>query len=552
MLRSLCFSAVLFVAGSGLPGCSNDPARTSATADKLGKVEFAVSCDVAVRADFNHAVALLHHMTYTQARSSFQAIAVKDPRCAMAQWGIAMTLFQPLWPTRPSAADLQLGWQSAQKGLALDPPTAREKAYVRAVAAFFQDPEATDYWQRINRWEAVMMTVHESFPEDADASAFYALALLASARPGPTLQQHSQQAIALLLPIHASHPEHPGAMHYIIHANDIPGREHENLDIVRRYEQVAPDNAHAIHMPTHIYTRLGDWDGVIRGNLRAAQVALKDPAGALGEFVSDEFAHAIEYLVYAYLQQGDDTQAAAQIARLLATPNLEPTAKTAFHLASTRARYALERQAWSEAAALVPRDPPVVDWDRYPWPESITWFARGYGAARTGNLAECKRAIARLRELQLRAEKSGETVFARQIQTLGLELTAFNAHAAHDDTNAISLLRQAVDIEGDTPKPAVTPAATLPASELLGDLLLELARPAEALTAYQQSLQRFPRRFNSTLGSVRAKMASADTAGARDSYCELLRLGAAGSRVKSLADVHALMHRAPACAVHKD
>ena len=556
MLRSLYFSGVLIAASSGLAGCSSEPALPSVAADKLGKVDFTVSCDVAVRADFNHAVALLHHMTYAQARTSFEQIAVKDPRCAMAQWGIAMTLFQPLWPTRPSAADLQLGWRSAQKGLALDPPTAREKAYVRAVAAFYQDPEATDYWQRINRWETMSKSVHESFPEDVDASAFYALALLASARPGPSLQQHSQQAIALLLPIHASNPEHPGAMHYIIHANDIPGREHENLDVVRRYEEIAPDNAHAIHMPTHIYTRLGDWDGVIRGNLRAATVALRDPAGTHGEFVSDEFAHAIEYLVYAYLQQGADTQAAAQIARLLAIPNLEPTAKTAFHVASTRARYALERHAWSEAAALVPRDPPVVDWDRFPWPESVTWFARGYGAERSGNLAECKHAIARLHELQLRAEKSGETVFARQIQMLELELAGFNTHAAHDDATAISLLRQAIDIEGATPKPAVTPAATLPASELLGDLLLELSRPAEALTAYEQSLQRFPRRFNSTLGVVRARLATGDAVGAEETYCELLRLGASGSRVKSLDDVPALMrqalHRAPACAVHRD
>jgi tetratricopeptide (TPR) repeat protein len=552
MLR---LSAVLIVASIGLSSCSNDPPRHSAATGQLGKVEFATSCDSAVRVDFNHAVALLHHMTYAQARTSFQAIADRDPRCAMAHWGIAMTLFQPLWPTRPGIADLQLGWQSVQTALALDPPTPREQAYIRAAGAFFEGPSSTDYWQRIDRWEAAMMAVHKGFPDDTEATAFYALALLASARPGPTLQQHSQQAIALLLPIYRQHPDHPGAMHYIIHANDIPGREHENLDVVRRYEEIAPDNAHAIHMPTHIYTRLGDWDGVIRGNLRAAAVALQNPAGAHGEFVSDEFAHAVEYLVYAYLQQGADAQAAAQIARLLATANLEPTAKTAFHLASTRARYALERHAWNEAAALIPREPPVVDWERFPWPESVTWFARGYGAMRSGNLAECEHAIARLRELQSRAEKSGETVFARQIQMLGLELAGWSAHATHDDAAAALLLRQAVDLEGDTPKPAVTPAATLPASELLGDLLLELARPAEALAAYQQSLQRFPRRFNSTLGIVRSAMATGDVAGAQESYCELLRLGASGSRVKSLDDLRILADRAKPCppiGIHRD
>ena len=169
MLRPL--SAVLIVASIALAGCSNNPAQSSPAIDKLGKVEFSISCDAAVRADFNHAVALLHHMTYTQARTPFQAIADKDPHCAMAQWGIAMTLFQPLWPTRPSAADLQLGWRSAQKGLALDPPTGREKAYVRAVAAFFQNPDSTDYWQRIDRWETMMKSVHESFPEDAEVQS---------------------------------------------------------------------------------------------------------------------------------------------------------------------------------------------------------------------------------------------------------------------------------------------------------------------------------------------------------------------------------------------
>src|SRR5512146_1196332 len=443
----------------------------------------------------------------------------------MAQWGIAMTLFQPLWPTRPSAADLQLGWAAVQKARALPPPTAREKAFLDAAAAFFQDPESTDYWQRIQRWETAMAAVHTAFPEDREAAALYALALLASARPGPSAQEHSRQAVALLEPILRDDPNHPGAMHYMIHANDLPGREHNDLDVVQGYERIAPDNPHALHMPTHIYTRLGDWDGVIRGNLRAEAAALKYPAGDHGEDVTDEFPHAIEYLIYAYLQQAQDRKAAAQIKRLFATPHLEPTVKTAFHLASTRARYALERHAWAEAAALVPRSPAIVDWDRAPWPEGITWFARGYGAVRRGNVAEATRALERLDELESRAEGSGEKAFATQIRILRLDLAAWSAHATHDDVNAIAMLQKAVETETATPKPAVTPAPTIPASELLADLLSELKRPGEALVAYEQSLQLYPRRFNATLGAARSFAAVGDPAGANKKYCELMQLG---------------------------
>ena len=501
-------------------------------AEQVVTVHFPVSCETSVQADFDRAVTLLHHMTYSQARAAFQEVAEHDPACAMAQWGIAMTLFTPLWPTRPSPADLQLGWDAAQKGRALAPPTARERDFIAAVAAFFEEPESTDYWARIARWETAMAALHAAFPNDTEASAFYALALLASARPGPGAQEHSRHAVELLEPVLRDNPSHPGAMHYMIHANDLPGREHNDLDIVQGYERVAPDNPHALHMPTHIYTRLGDWDGVIRGNLRAEAAALKYPAGDQGQYVTDEFPHAIEYLVYAYLQQADDKNAAAQIKRLYATAHLEPTVKTAFHLASTRARYALERHAWAEAAALEPRSPATVEWDKYPWPEAITWFARGYGAVRRGKDAEARNALGPLQELEGKAAKSGEEVFARQIQILRLDLAGWAAHALHDDESAITTLQQAVELEASTPKPAVTPAPTIPAAELLADLLSELKRPREALAAYQISLQRFPKRFNSTLGAARSFAATDDAAGAEKMYCQLLQLAADGKRAE--------------------
>jgi hypothetical protein len=434
----------------------------------LGTVVFPVSCSAKAQMQFNRAMALLHHMTYPQARVAFQQVATTDPRCAMAHWGIAMTQFQPLWPTRPSPTELQRGWEEVQKAKALKPTTQRERLFVAAAEAFFLDPASPDYWLRIRRWEAASERLYSAFPDDPEVDVFYALALLATAPANVISRDHADRAAALLLRVYKQNPDHPGAMHYLVHADDMPGRERESLDIIHKYENVAPDNPHALHMSTHIYTRLGDWNGVIRGNLRAEEAALKYPAGDHGEFVSDEFPHAIEYLVYAYLQKGEDTEAAAQIARLRATTHLQPTFKTAFHLASTQARFALERRAWTEAASISPRQPATVDWDRFAWPEAISWFAHSLGAAHLGNVGEARTARARLAALEASSHKAGEELFARNIRMLRLELEAWIAHMQGQRDASVTLMQQAVELEASTPKAAVTPGPTLPASELLG------------------------------------------------------------------------------------
>jgi hypothetical protein len=242
----------------------------------------------------------------------------------MAHWGIAMTLFQPLWPTRPRPEALLRGWEAVQKAKALEPRTERERLFVAAAAAFFLEPASSDYWLRIRRWEQASEMVYASFPGDPETGAFYALALLATAPSDTISRAHSDQAAEILLRLYERNPDHPGAMHYLVHANDVPGRERESLEITIKYEAVAPRNPHALHMPTHIYTRLGDWNGVIRGNLPAAESALEHPAGEHGELVWDEFPHAIEYLVYAYLQEGADEKAAAELKRLRTTAPLIP------------------------------------------------------------------------------------------------------------------------------------------------------------------------------------------------------------------------------------
>ncbi len=517
---------VLVAAGTHMAGGQVPPQ----SGHDLGTVDFPVSCSAQARVQFNRAVALLHHMTYPQARTAFQSVASTDPQCAMAHWGIAMTLFQPVWPTRPGPEALQRGWEEVQRAQALQPPTERERLFVAAAAAFFREPASPDYWLRIRRWEQAMDTVYSSFPDDAEAATFYALALLATAPADSVSRAHADRAAEILLRVYARNPDHPGAMHYLVHANDVPGREHESLEIIRKYETIAPHNPHALHMPTHIYTRLGDWDGVIRGNQRAAAAALEVPAGDHGEFVWDEFPHAMEYLVYAYLQKGEDDSADAAVTRLRATPRLEPSFKTAFHLSSTPSRYALERHAWDEAARLVPRQPGSLDWDRFTWPEAIEQFARGLGAAHVGESDAAKAADDRLVQLEAATRTAGEDLFARNIRMLHLELSAWRAHVGGQEESSVRLLREAADLEASTPKHPVTPGPTLPAQELLGDLLLEQQEPAAALVAYTRSLELYPQRFNSLLGAARAARASGDAAAARRFYQELLDVAEAGTR----------------------
>jgi tetratricopeptide (TPR) repeat protein len=505
----------------------------------LGTVDFPVSCTEQAQAEFNRGVALLHHMTYPQARQAFEHVAAADPRCAMAHWGIAMTLFQPLWPTRPSPDDLRRGWEAVQHARALEPPTERERFFVDAAEAFFREPQSADYWQRIRRWEKAMEGAYAALPQDPEVAVFYALSHLSVAPVDTTARTHSERAASIVLTVYERNPDHPGAMHYLVHANDATGRERDSLAIVRKYETAAPRNPHAIHMPTHIYTRLGDWDAVIRGNLRAAEAALDHPAGDRGQFVWDEFPHAIEYLIYAYLQKGADAEAAVQLERLHETERLQPSLKTAFNLASTRARYALERGAWREARTLPPRDPPALDWDRFTWPEAVTWFARGLGAARQGDAGEARAAASRLDTLEGAARAAGEVQFAQNIRILRLGVAAWLAQLDGNADSSVVLMRQAAELEVATPKHAVTPAPTLPAHELLGDLFLEQKQPAEALAAYRRSLELYPRRLNSLLGAARSARASGNESLARDFYRDVLQVAGGGTRASVIQEARA-------------
>lgn len=494
-------------------------------------VNFPISCSAPAQAEFNQAVTLLHHMTYPQARIAFEKVASIDPDCAMAHWGIAMTLFQPLWPTRPRPDALRRGWEAVEKAELLKPSAGPEAVLIAAARAFFKEPESSDYWLRIRRWENSMESAYRAFPDDQEVMAFYALAHLAITPPDKISRANADIASEILVRVYRRDPGHPGAMHYLVHANDVPGRENELLEITREYESVAPNNPHALHMPTHIYTRLGDWNGVIRGNLRAAQAALAHPAGERGEYIWDEFPHAIEYLVYAYLQKGDYRAAELELKRLDGTANVEPTFKTAFHSASTRSRFALERRAWKEAAGIVPRMPGNLDWDRFAWPEAIGRFARGLGSAHLGRLDEARGESKIMESLENRTRRSGEELFARNIRILRLELDAWITHSGGDKERAVSILQEAIELEASTPKHAVTPGPTIPAEELLGDLLFAQRNFSGALSAYERSLEKYPNRFNSLLGAARSADKAGERTVARKFYGRLLEVadkGAAG------------------------
>ena len=493
-------------------------AHHAATHD-VGAVRFEVSCAPAVREDFDRAVALLHHMMYVEARQAFEDVARRAPDCAMAPWGVAMTLFQPLWPTRPDTATLRRGWDLVAHATSLGAGTERERALVAAAEAFYRDPDTADWWTRIRRWAAAMEEAYRARPDDVETGAFYALSQLAVGQVAGDRMAYQARAAALLLRIHERAPRHPGASHYTIHANDVDGRAGESLDIVRGYDDIAPEVPHALHMPTHIFVRLGDWPGVIEWNRKSADAALRLPAG---NHTSIHYMHAMDYLIYANLQRGADAAATAALEEALDRGPYQVDFQSAFHLSAMPARYTVERRMWAEAAGLTPRTPAALPWDDYWWPEATTWFARGLGAARTGDSAGARAAAERMLVLERAAAGAGEDGFARYIRTDRLVLAGWIARLTGDADEALARMREAVEVEKTVQKHPVTPGALFPPYEALGDLLLELDRPHEALAAYEQSLTAWPKRFNSLLGAARAASAAGDEAQARARYAELL------------------------------
>jgi tetratricopeptide (TPR) repeat protein len=492
-------------------------------AEQLGQVHFPVSCDAASQPRFDRAVAMLHSFWYEKAGEAFAEIAAKDATCAMAYWGLAMTYYHPLWE-KPGAEALKNGWAAVERARTIGARTERERGYVAAIEAFFRDSAKTDHVTRTLAYEKAMEQVHSRYLEDREAGVFYSLALIASALALPTDKTHAREkkAAGILNEVLAIEPRHPGVVHYLIHAYDSPPLASLALDAARSYSKIAPAVPHALHMPSHIFTRLGLWQESIQSNLASENAAKKYAAEMKMAGAWDEQLHAMDYLAYAYLQGAQDGQAKAVLDELYQIQKTTPeNFKVAYAFAAIPARFALERRRWTEAIAL-PTHPRDFPWERFPWAQAIVYFARGVGAARGGDMTTAQQSVEQLSALGDKLRKAGDGYWANQVEIQRLAVAAWMSHAGKRKDEALKLMRSAAEIEDATEKHPVTPGPIVPAREMLGDLLLEMGEPRQALVEFEAVLSAAPNRFGSLLGSARAARSMKNTSRARSYYARLV------------------------------
>ncbi|MBF8964531.1 hypothetical protein I0P70_14855 [Pontibacter sp. FD36] len=490
-------------------------------ATKHGTVNLQTSCGDEAQLHFDTGLALMHHMMYEQAEQEFAAAAEAAPDCGMAQWGIAMSYIHPLWGERPSDENLQKGQAAVEKALQQENLTAKEKAYIKAVTGFYENWENTSYADQLKAFEDGYKQVHQAYPDEVEAAAFYALGQLGTTPKTDNTFARQKESGALLEQLHDKNPDHPGLFHYIIHAYDNPLLASKAVKVSREYERIAPDVPHALHMPSHIFIRLGQWTDAVDWNIRSADAALRQSSGAA---VSMHYPHALDYMAYGYLQQGRDKKAQEVVKKMQAVSGYAPAFATAYALAAIPARHALERGKWAEAAALPVRSPENFTWYNYPSAEAITHFARGVGGARSGNIAVAEEALVALDKLRTQLSGSGETYWAAQAEAQHLAVQAWLEFKKGDKKKALTMMREAADKEDALDKHPVTPGAVLPARELLGDMLLLSKKPAEAMQAYEASLKVSPKRYNSLYGAGLAAEKSKDKQKAKRYYSELLEI----------------------------
>lgn len=486
----------------------NFPQHHSTTHEgSVGKVNFPISSTEAGQKQFDHALAMLHHMMYDHAEKEFKALVDTDPNCSMAHWGIAMSSFHPLWH-EPNKEDLQKGSEAVQKALKINPPTKKEQDYISAIGEFYKSWEIVNHATRLSNWVSAQEKLYKTYPEDVDAGAFYALSLIASAPKEDKEFKNQKTAGKLLAKLHKQAPEHPGLFHYIIHAYDNPMLAKDAVDVARGYDKLAPDVPHALHMPSHIFVRLGLWDDAIDWNIRSAASAKKN---SLGEIVSLHYPHALDYLMYSYLQKAEDKLAEETLSKVNAPENYEDNLASAYGIAASQARYVLERKQWKEAAELPVRTHSAFPWDKYPFAEAITYFTRGLGAARIDNVAAAKDALKKLDELHKNTLDKGQNYWATLVDAQRITVNAWTAYSEGKKDEALKLMKKAADLEDSVDKHPVTPGAVLPARELLGDMLILLNKHEDALAAYETSLKISPNRFYSINGAGYAAKLAGDS-----------------------------------------
>lgn len=495
-------------------------------AEKLGQVNFPVSCSAAAQKQFNRAMALQHSFQYQEAEAAFSEVSATDPSCAMCYWGVAMSNYHPLW-TPPTPDELRKGATAIERAKSLGARSQRERDYIAALDTFYKDHDRLDHRTRARAYEQAMKQLYLRYPNDNEAAIFYALALNERALviDEKDYAENKKKAGEILNRVLPKEPNHPGIVHYLIHSYDVPKLAYLALPAARNYAKIAPSSAHALHMPSHIFTRLGLWQESIQSNLASAAVAWEKLAKSNPGWTSADHLHALDYLVYAYLQGAQDQKAKAILDEANALNQADQEVfQVAFAWSAMPARYALERHHWDEAAALA-LHPTAFPWERFPFAEANLYFARAVGAARLGHVPAARQEIERLALVQtaLSEVKIGYD-WATQVEIQRRAAAAWLAHAEGKNDEAVQLLRSAADVEDSTEKHPVTPGAILPAREMLGDLLLEMNQPVAALKEYETARQNSPGRFNSLYGAGRAAELSGDFRKAGIYYQSLVTL----------------------------
>src|SRR5438094_263486 len=471
--------------------------------EKFGQVRFPTSCDAKVQPVFERGLALLHSFAYVRAAKTFEEVSAKDPGCGMAQWGLAMTYFHTIWGP-PTDAEVPAGRAAAQKAPAVGAPSARERDYIAAIGSYYEG-DGVPHPSRVVAYDKAMAGVAQRSPGDHEAAIFHALAILGVAYNSPPDKTYARQreAAKILNGLLTVEPDHPGIAHYMIHSFDYPELAELALPAARAYAKIAPSAPHALHMPSHIFTRLGMWKESIESNLASARTAQTWAARTHAGATAFDALPAMDYLEYAYLQTGQDAKARELVDNVAKVTSLDvPQFAAGYALAAVPARHALERRAWKEASALTAQ--PTFPWEKYPYAKAIVHFARAVGGARAGDLEAARQDLATLAGIQASLQGQKGFDWATQVEIQRRAAAAWVARAEKKDAEAVALMRSGADLEDSTDKHPVTPGSILPAREQLADLLSELGQPVAALAEYEASLRSAPARFNSYDGAAKA------------------------------------------------
>ena len=494
------------------------------TEEEIGSVHFATSCAKTTENSFNRAVAMLHSFQYEDSGQAFDAVSLQDPSCAMAQWGVAMSHYHGLWHNGDTAAGRE-AWRKAHDiASANSKTTAREKAYIDALGEIYQQ-DGKDEYAHAQVYEGKMGTLAAAHPDDSEAAIFHALALDVTAPKTDKTFSQQRQCGEILQPIFQKQPHHPGVAHYLIHCYDNPVLAEQGLNAARAYAKIAPASAHANHMPSHIFTRVGSWEESIHSNKRSAELASQAERTSKNGEARDQRLHALDYLEYAYLQSGQVKNAKAVLEEMKSLPSFPGLTLTgSYAIAAIPARYTMELAQWTEASGL------EAPSEGTPWAQAITWMAIGVGSARSNNLERATQAEKTLAGLRDATAKQNNTYWANQVEVQRREVAAWIAEQSGKHDDGLRMMRSAAELEESMDKDAVTPGAITPAREMLAELLLLAKRPGEALGAYEAVLKIAPKRFNVLYGAARAAEASGNPSVANRYFQELIQISVGEER----------------------